>query len=67
MKQSNYETIVKCIQHGAPAIANELIGDLNNTVELANNQVIYLREQQLKAQQEENVKKTVKAENTQKA
>lgn len=36
MRQSNYDNIIKCIQHGAPALAGELITDLNQTVEESN-------------------------------
>lgn len=43
MKQSNYDTIVSCINHGAPAIAHLLLADLNQTVELANDQITYLK------------------------
>lgn len=50
MKQSNYDTICACIQHGAPAIANELMADFNHTVELANEQITY--QQEVKRQQE---------------
>ena len=46
MKQSNYETICKCIEHGAPAIAGQLLNDLNQTVELANKQITYMQERQ---------------------
>lgn len=43
MKQSNYDTIVSCIKHGAPAIAHLLLADFNQTVELANDQITYLK------------------------
>lgn len=46
MKQSNYDTIVSCIKHGAPAIAPLLLADLNQTVELANDQITYLKERE---------------------
>lgn len=36
MNQYSYEAIIGCIKFGAPAIANELIAALNNTVEIAN-------------------------------
>lgn len=36
MNQYSYEAIISCIKFGAPAIANELIAALNNTVEIAN-------------------------------
>lgn len=36
MNQYSYEAIICCIKFGAPAIANELIAALNNTVEIAN-------------------------------
>lgn len=49
MKQSNYDTIVSCINHGAPAIAHLLLADLNQTVELANDQITYLKEREAEA------------------
>lgn len=36
MQQHQYETIVKCINFGSPATANELITALNGIVQLAN-------------------------------
>ena len=32
MKQSTYNIIVKCIQHGAPALTEELMREFNQTV-----------------------------------
>lgn len=46
MRQANYETIIQCINHGAPAIANILIADFNDTVNLANDRITYLQEQE---------------------
>lgn len=36
MKQSSYDTIVACIQHGAAATANQLIEELNGVVNDSN-------------------------------
>ena len=36
MKQSSYDTIVACIQHGAAATANQLIAELNGVVNDSN-------------------------------
>ena len=36
MKQSSYDTIVACIQHGAAATANQLIEELNGIVNDSN-------------------------------
>lgn len=37
MKQADYEIILACIQHGAPALAPQLVPALNNTIENSNN------------------------------
>ena len=55
MRQQDYETIIACIQHGAPARAQLLISALNNVVESANE----LRE--LKRKQEAEANKEAKA------
>ena len=55
MRQQDYETIIACIQHGAPAMAQQLISALNNVVESANE----LRE--LKRKQEAEANKEAKA------
>lgn len=39
MKQQDYDTIVSCIQFGAPALAPELVRNLNKTIENSNNWV----------------------------
>lgn len=36
MKQSSYDMIVACIQHGAAAISNQLIEELNGVVNDSN-------------------------------
>ena len=36
MQQHQYETIIKCINFGSPAIATELITAFNGVVKLAN-------------------------------
>ena len=36
MKQTSYDTIVACIQHGAAATANQLIEELNGIVNDSN-------------------------------
>lgn len=36
MRQNAYETIIQCVQFGAPAIAEHLIRELNEDVALAN-------------------------------
>lgn len=36
MQQHQYEDIIKCINFGSPALANELIAALNNVVKIAN-------------------------------
>lgn len=46
MRQSDYETIIQCIQHGAPAIANTLVNSFNETISLANDRMTYLQEQE---------------------
>ena len=58
MTQSNYEIIIACIQHGAPALAGQLIQSFNNVIEKANQLT------ELKRQEEEAAKKAsiVKAE-----
>ena len=33
MKQSSYELIVRCVTFGAPALAKEVVDDLNATLE----------------------------------
>lgn len=33
MKQTSYEVIVKCVLNGAPALAKEIVEDLNATLE----------------------------------
>lgn len=48
MKQSSYDTIVKCIQYGAAAISTDLINDLNTVVNNSNE----LINQKVKAEQE---------------
>lgn len=57
MKQSNYDLILKCIQHGAPAMSDELITDFNQTVQLANERLVEMR----RAIEAENVKKSAEA------
>ncbi len=64
MRQSHYEEIINCIKFGAPALANELIVDLNDTVNLANQKITENQEaerrkteEQLKKAQEEKAKK----------
>lgn len=42
MKQQDYETIVACIQFGAPALSTQLITNLNKTIENSNS---YVQEQ----------------------
>lgn len=37
MRQQEYDTIVSCIQYGAPALASSLITTLNKTLENSNN------------------------------
>ena len=37
MRQQEYDTIVSCIQFGAPALAPSLITTLNKTLENSNN------------------------------
>lgn len=44
MKQQDYETIVSCIQFGAPALATSLINGLNKTVENSNNWLQYQKQ-----------------------
>lgn len=36
MRQQDYEMIIACIQHGAPALASLLIGAFNQVVENSN-------------------------------
>lgn len=33
MKQTSYEILVKCVMAGAPAMAKEVINDLNDSLE----------------------------------
>ena len=49
MRQQDYETIIACIQHGAPAMAQQLIGALNNAVESVNELRELKRKQEAKA------------------
>lgn len=51
MRQANYETIIRCIQYGAPAIAEQLITDLNNTCELANKQLTQMQAEEIAARE----------------
>lgn len=62
MTQANYGTIISCIQHGAPAIANELIADFNKTVELANDRITYLKQQEEAERQRQQVEAAVAKE-----
>ncbi len=51
MKQTSYTTIIKAIQYGAPAIADELVVDFNQTVQNSNNWIeMKQREEKLKDQ-----------------
>jgi len=36
MKQQDYETIVSCVQYGAPALSTVLVNSLNKTIENSN-------------------------------
>jgi hypothetical protein len=61
MRQSSYDTIVACIQHGAAATANVLIAELNGVVNDSNQ----LRQvHQTMSEVVENVEQTDKEENT---
>lgn len=62
MKQSSYDTIVACIQHGAAATANQLIEELNGIVNdsnqlraLAQEAVDKAKELQAESTEKENV------------
>lgn len=64
MTQSNYENIIACIKHGAPAMANELIVALNETIQLATERIAEMKEEErrrteaeMKRQAEEQAKK----------
>jgi uncharacterized protein YPO0396 len=39
MQQHQYEAIIKCINFGSPATANELIAAFNNIVKTANDYI----------------------------
>ena len=51
MDQYSYETILACIETGAPAIAPKLTAAFNNIVKLANERVQDLQLQQQIAEQ----------------
>lgn len=61
MRQSSYDTIVACIQHGAAATANVLIAELNGVVN-DSNQLHQVH--QTMSEVVENVEQTDKEENT---
>lgn len=44
MNQNDYATIIACIQHGAPALAEKLISGLNTIVEGNNSWIQYQRD-----------------------
>lgn len=45
MKQDDYEIVINCINHGAPALSARLIQSLNNVVENSNMYVEAQRKQ----------------------
>lgn len=53
MNQNDYATIIACIQHGAPALADKLILGLNTVVEGNNNWVQHQRDIMYSAKQAE--------------
>lgn len=61
MKQTEYESIIKCIEHGAPALATDLVEALNNDIRLAMERTQELRDAEAaaraKAIEEQNKRK----------
>lgn len=57
MDQNNYETIVSCIKHGAPALANTLVNSLNTVVENSNRLNEMHRLQREEARKKEEIRK----------
>ena len=63
MSQNGYNTIVACIQYGAPALATQLLEELNTVITNSNNYVQAQRDAaaaEAKAKAEETKKETTK-------
>lgn len=57
MQQHQYETIIKCINFGSPATANELIIAFNNVVKLANERTAQMQDAKNAEEAKDNKKK----------
>ena len=53
MGQNSYNTIIACIQYGAPALAQQLMDDLNQVINNSNAYIQAQRDAAEKAKQEE--------------
>ena len=53
MGQNSYNTIIACIQFGAPALAQQLMDDLNQVINNSNAYIQAQRDAAEKAKQEE--------------
>lgn len=53
MDQRSYQTIVACIQYGAPVLTNDLVTALNTELQLADQQRVAIREADRKKAEEE--------------
>lgn len=51
MRQQDYEMIIACIQHGAPALAQVLINALNQVIESSNELREIKRAQEVEARE----------------
>lgn len=60
MGQNSYNTIIACIQFGAPALAQQLMDDLNQVINNSNAYIQAQRDAAEKAKQEEAAKNTNK-------
>ncbi len=56
MRQQDYEMIIACIQHGAPALAQVLINALNQVIESSNELREIKRAQEVEAREIKRVK-----------
>lgn len=63
MNQSNYEVIIACIQHGAPALATSLINSFNSVIEKAN-KYLDIKQQEEEAKRKAEIIKNEEAAKT---
>lgn len=57
MKQSDYEMILACIAHGAPALADRLVNSLNTLIETNNTTTNELKATKAELEKHEAAKK----------